>query len=127
MVLEICRCALCKLEGAQGLRGYHLFTDVRGDVLAEGLHLSGKVSIRYGPHLVGHFDAAGWRQARDGNQQHEQSACGSKVSASPPFPFPPPGASGGHRRLRCAAAWALRRPKAKRFPRSGPERKKASD
>ena len=33
---------------------------------------------------------------------------------SPPFPFPPAGASRGHRRLRCAAARALHRPKAKR-------------
>ena len=44
---------------------------------------------------------------------------------SPPFPFPPPGASGGHRRLRCATARARRRPKAERFPRSGPVRKRA--
>src|SRR5713226_10459911 len=52
-------------------------------------------------------------------------ACGSKVVGSPPFPFPPPGASGGHRRLRCATARARRRPKAERFPRSGPVRKRA--
>ena len=39
---------------------------------------------------------------------------------SPPFPFPPPGASGVHRRLRYATARAKRRPKAERFMRSGP-------
>ena len=42
-------------------------------------------------------------------------ACGSKEFGSPPFPFPPPGASRGHRRLRCATARARRRPKAKRL------------
>jgi len=43
-----------------------------------------------------------------------RTACGSKELDSPPFPFPPPGASRGHRRLRCATARALRRPKAER-------------
>jgi hypothetical protein len=42
-----------------------------------------------------------------------------------PFPVSPPGASGAHRRFRCATARAKRRPKAERFPRSGPVRKRA--
>lgn len=41
-------------------------------------------------------------------------ACGSQELDSPPFPFPPAGASGGHRRLRYAAARAQRRPQGKR-------------
>ena len=44
-----------------------------------------------------------------------QLACGSKEFGSPPFPVSPlRGASRGHRRLRCAAARALHRPKAER-------------
>ena len=48
------------------------------------------------------------------NAADQRFACGSKESDSPPFPFPPLGASRGHRRLRCAAARALRQPKAER-------------
>jgi hypothetical protein len=44
----------------------------------------------------------------------KRTACGSKEFDSPPFPFPPPGASRGHRRLRYATARAMRRPKAER-------------
>jgi len=44
----------------------------------------------------------------------KQIACGRKDFSSPPFPFPPPGASRGHHRLRYATARALRRPKAER-------------
>ena len=44
----------------------------------------------------------------------KKSACGSAEFESPPFPFPPPGASRGHRRLRCATARAPRRPQAER-------------
>jgi hypothetical protein len=48
---------------------------------------------------------------RDGN---DQISLRQQGDGSPPFPFPPPGESAVHRRLRCATARAKRRPKAER-------------
>jgi hypothetical protein len=90
-------------------------------------HLDGKVSIRWGPHTVGRFDAHGKPVHSSAKKEHggrKRLACGSKELESPPFPFPPPGASGvpppatlrlGH----CAG------PRHNAHPRSGPVRNKA--
>ena len=60
-------------------------------------HLDGEVSIRWGPHTVGSFDTHGNPVHSLAKKEHggrTRLACGSKELESPPFPFPPPGASG---------------------------------
>jgi transposase len=62
-------------------------------------HLDGTVSVRWGPHIVGRFDAegrsleaaAGKRRGR--TSKAEQAACGSK-EVDRPFPVSPPGKAG---------------------------------
>ncbi len=56
----------------------------------------------------------------------QESACGSKESGSPPFPFPPPGASRGHSATRCARAGEGAGQKQSRFRRLRPVRNTGS-
>ncbi len=56
-----------------------------------------------------------------------ESACGSKELESPPFPFPPPGASRGHTATRCARAGESAGQKQSRLWRLRPVRKNAPE
>jgi hypothetical protein len=65
-------------------------------------HLDGTVSVRWGPHIVGRFDAEGRAlepatgKRRGGTSRPKKAACGSK-EADRPFPVSPPGESRGGR------------------------------
>lgn len=62
-------------------------------------HLDGTVSVRWGPHTVGLFDAEGRpmesqpAQRRTGATEAKKTACGSK-EVDRPFPVSPPGKAG---------------------------------
>ena len=62
-------------------------------------HLDGTVSIRWGPHIVGRFDAEGRPleekpvKRRSGASEAKKTACGSK-EVERPFPVSPPGKAG---------------------------------
>jgi transposase len=91
-------------------------------------HLDETVSIRYGPHVVGRFQPQSQpllAGAASVSKPGRRSACGSKESESPPFPFPPPGASRGHTAPRYARAGESAGQKPSRLPRLRPVRKTA--
>ena len=61
-------------------------------------HLDGTVSVRWGPHIVGRFDAEGRPLAEDRTKPRSQAAklkkaCGSQ-EVDRPFPVSPPGKAG---------------------------------
>jgi hypothetical protein len=76
-------------------------------------HVDGNVSLRYGPHVVGRYDAKGKTLERTGPTESgfilnlHQSRRSHWLADrefleefdSPPFPFPPQGASRGHTAL----------------------------
>ena len=55
-------------------------------------HLDGNVSVRWGPHIVGRFDAEG-RPLESKPSKAQKTACGSK-EAERPIPVSPPGKAG---------------------------------
>src|SRR5437899_3002551 len=61
------------------------------------------------------------------SKRNRESACGSKELESPPFPFPPPGASRGHTATRCARAGESAGQKQSRWSRLRPVRKNAPE
>ncbi len=56
-------------------------------------HLDGTVSVRWGPHVVGRFDAEGQSLDTKPASKAKKTACGSK-EVDLPFPVSPPGKAG---------------------------------
>jgi hypothetical protein len=101
-------------------------------------HLDGSVTIHYGPHRIAAYapdqlPVQAPKKRGTPRQPYPKTALSEGGMRGriglrqqgiwiAPFSVSPTGGKPGHRRLRCAAAQARRRPKAERYTRSGPVR-----